>query len=828
MTIVCMLRHIVPFGENGSFASMDAGIQYLDFFSYLKDVLCGNQSVFYTFGKTLGGNNIAVFAYYLSSPINLLLIFFEKSNIHYFFTTAVILKIAFSSVTCAVFLSNRFTRLKKNALFVLALGYGMMQYNIAQASNIMWLDGVYMLPLILLGVYRLVNQKKKALLIISVGCSVIFNWYSGAINCLFSAIWFCYEVLLIMPFEKSSIKLVKKHIYCYFLSMAIGLFISAALFFPTVLAMSDGRGSIDWRPAIGGYSWANIFSFIQKFEIGSASSYGSVSLYCGGLAILGVIAYCMTRAADKKRKTINVSFLAFTILLFYIPMFIWVFGLLKNVSSYWYRYSYIGIIPIITIAAEFLSNKKEDAEHRGMLWKAFIAAALSLFLLEYVKPVNSTLNVYLTIFAYGLIIIFLEIADRYDTGKLRYIMTAFLIITVSSELVYNAKLIVSMENSVLGYEQYVNEEILMHQKLSDFDPNFYRTNQTKTRNTDNNQMTANYNESIAFNYKSISGYTSDPDNNQRVFLDKLGYNICGENMNIVNTSILGADSILGVKYVLSDYHILGLKRVDGIDSYNGKDAYYNPYSLPSVFSYNNAGVAAPGLEENNPFIYQNSLFSYLLGRKVEIYKEIPSVRQDAPNSVSVELAVGNHEMPIYGFFDMKTVHGGRLYVNDQFVSAYNRWLAPRVFYVPNAAGTNTVVVRLEDEGAEQNISDYRFYYTDLNVLSDAAAELQSRGSRDCYIENGTVTCTLDAKTDNDRAYISIPFDSGWTIVQNGQKVRPELIGDCMISLQLQKGENQISMRYHVPGLYLGIVISLIGIALWSVIILKERKEKKSL
>ncbi len=71
-------------------------------------------------------------------------------------------------MTCSIFLRNRFKNLEIAVVMALSLGYGMMQYNIAQASNIMWLDGVYMLPLILLGVHQLVNENKKGT---SYGCS---------------------------------------------------------------------------------------------------------------------------------------------------------------------------------------------------------------------------------------------------------------------------------------------------------------------------------------------------------------------------------------------------------------------------------------------------------------------------------------------------------------------------------------------------------------------------------------------------------------------------------------------------------------------------------
>lgn len=79
LCILFAVGGLAPFGSK-SLAVMDADIQYLDFFSYFKDVLSGKNTIGYTFGKTLGGSNIAVFSYYLSSPFNLLLFFSATSN----------------------------------------------------------------------------------------------------------------------------------------------------------------------------------------------------------------------------------------------------------------------------------------------------------------------------------------------------------------------------------------------------------------------------------------------------------------------------------------------------------------------------------------------------------------------------------------------------------------------------------------------------------------------------------------------------------------------------------------------------------------------------
>ena len=151
LIVVLLCGGYVPFGEK-SLATMDASIQYLDFFSFLKDVLSGKNNIFYSFSKMLGGSYFSVFSYYLASPFNFLVVFFEKDNYIILFHILVVLKLMTAGATFSAFLYYRFGgRIGSVISTLLSAGFALSQYNLAQASNIMWLDGVYLLPLILLG-----------------------------------------------------------------------------------------------------------------------------------------------------------------------------------------------------------------------------------------------------------------------------------------------------------------------------------------------------------------------------------------------------------------------------------------------------------------------------------------------------------------------------------------------------------------------------------------------------------------------------------------------------------------------------------------------------
>lgn len=115
------IKKYVPFGVH-SLASKDADFQYLDFLAYLKDVFDGKNNIDYSFSKSIGGACIGVFSYYLSSPFNLLLLLFDKSQLVLFVHVIITLKLACAAATFAFYLNRRFEEwndgsVKKQALY---------------------------------------------------------------------------------------------------------------------------------------------------------------------------------------------------------------------------------------------------------------------------------------------------------------------------------------------------------------------------------------------------------------------------------------------------------------------------------------------------------------------------------------------------------------------------------------------------------------------------------------------------------------------------------------------------------------------------------------
>ena len=103
MIIIFIQRGIFPFGEE-SFLRTDMYHQYAPFFSEFQYKLSQGGSLFYSWDIGMGVNFSALYAYYLASPFNWLLIFCPKSLVIEFMTYGIVLKIGLAGLAFAWYL----------------------------------------------------------------------------------------------------------------------------------------------------------------------------------------------------------------------------------------------------------------------------------------------------------------------------------------------------------------------------------------------------------------------------------------------------------------------------------------------------------------------------------------------------------------------------------------------------------------------------------------------------------------------------------------------------------------------------------------------------
>ena len=106
MTACMAIFQVGPFGSN-SFLIIDGLHQYMPFFSVLYDKLKEGGSLFYSFRAGLGINFLSLFSYYLSSPLNLFILLFDKTQLNMAVSLLVLLKIALSGLTAGIYFTSK-------------------------------------------------------------------------------------------------------------------------------------------------------------------------------------------------------------------------------------------------------------------------------------------------------------------------------------------------------------------------------------------------------------------------------------------------------------------------------------------------------------------------------------------------------------------------------------------------------------------------------------------------------------------------------------------------------------------------------------------------
>ena len=76
--------------------------------------------------------------------------------------------------------------------------------------------------------------------------------------------------------------------------------------------------------------------------------------------------------------------------------------------------------------------------------------------------------------------------------------------------------------------------------------------------------------------------------------------------------------------------------------------------------------------------------------------------------------------------------------------------------------------------------------------------------------------TINVTEEKTLLYTSIPYDEGWTVKVDGKKVEYARILDGLIGVdvdteEFSEGEHVIELKYKVPGLMVGIVISFLAL-----------------
>jgi len=852
----------------------DGQIQMIDLFCWYKDVLTGKASISYSLSKSLGGSNFAVFTYYLASPFSLLIVFFKKSQASLFMDVLFILKTSTAALMAAYYLVKRFRPkgyMRYGATIMLAVSYALCQFFICQSSNVMWLDGAYMLPLILLGCEEIVAGKKSTRFIVSAALAICFNWYTGIIDIMFSGIWFLFEMArrsfsgadasegekkdLEGNSEKKDIKSTLMVFVRFAVSGICAVLLSAAMLVPTLVLLSDRKHGSSGLAMLKDLRLIGPFrDVITNYSFGTVSVKGSVSLFAGSFVLIGAVLFFVAGVRALKEKLVCGVLLLFTVMLFLWQPLVAIFSIFREVEAFWYRYSYLGCFVLVFLAASFYLGSSMKKLKSWMPFAVATCFSFVVFILCRISPLKTS-DYFITgvledltgayidfnvvprlckiIFPMFVgIVLTVCVAARKEKPTFKYILATILSGLIFTELAAG-QIILGKGYSAEDVDyiaDYTEKEEDMLSRIEDED--FFRILQTSCHSK-HYTLPASYNEPMAYGFYSVTSFVSDPEENTLEFLDKAGYQAHSETITATGSENLALDSLLGVRYVLLPYSSMDTQGLEFISGKVGfKNLYRNPYELPAAFAYD--GTGDYDSDKTAPAEYLNDLYREFSGSEKPVFLPVTVSAKREENVLTYDVDLtdqyDSYTHILYGNLVTNMEIDSVLYINGEEYTAYSRFLAPSLFRIATTGGHATVRLEFSKKSSvvdQADVVDAQFYVLDLDALGEAVEKIRSRAATSVDIRDGKCRFEVYSTSSGQSLYTSIPSEKGWVVTCNGQKVDYDLVSGALISVPLSEGENVIEMRFEVPGKTAGIILTVAGVILLGTLIFFEKRGKKT-
>lgn len=324
-SLVLVAMKVVPFG-NKHLIVVDAYHQYVPFLSELRRKLLDFETLFYSLRTGLGTNFYSLMAYYLLSPFNLLLVLFPDGSMSLAVSVLTALKISSLGLTMFTFL-KRGLNLKDHEGLLLSLAYALSGFIVAYYWNFMWLDVLILMPLVSLGVRRLVEEGKVSLYITTLTLSIIFNYYIAFFLAGFTILYF-FVTLCDTRFSETQEPKERplKTIWRFFWSSAVAGLLSAPLTLPVLhsLRLSSAAGDMFPEELVQDGAVLDLLAELLSGKVVNFRQ-GPPNIYIGAIAFVFLPLFYISRKVPRHKKISRTAVAMFLILSFNLNSlnFIW-------------------------------------------------------------------------------------------------------------------------------------------------------------------------------------------------------------------------------------------------------------------------------------------------------------------------------------------------------------------------------------------------------------------------------------------------------------------------------------------------------------------------
>lgn len=775
--ILCMARGIYPFGTR-SFLHVDMYHQYAPFFTEFANQLQHGGSLSYTWNLGLGTDFVSLLAYYLACPVNWLLCLIPTGYVIEFMTLVILVKIGLCGWSFACYLRQHYGD-KGYRVLLFSVFYAMSGFVCAYNWDIMWLDTVWLAPLVILGLERLVRQGKALLYTVTLAASILSNYYISILLCIFLALYF---MLLLAEQKKGRLRAILRFGLYSLLAGGMG----AVLILPEIVILSgSGSGGIRFPEKTEWYF--GVIDELARGCIGVEPVHTTghwPNIYCGVAIMLLMALYLLNRRISWKRKLPRLLLVVLFLISFANNYLNFIWHGLHFPDGLPARQTFLYAFLLLTIGYETL-------RHAGgnVMWHLGLALILSEgFLLvcflfgdrELVTGESLLLTAVLLLGYTGVLI-----CRKAGNDRMRRFAAGCAFVLVTVEAALNMEMTSVRTTDRVGYMEHQDAYKALGGLAAQRESGFYRIDKW-------NRLTKN--DSALADYPSATIFSSLINLDVADFYRELGME-GGKNYYCYSGATALTSSMLSVKYLMTDsgaeespYRRLAGER-DGIYLYE------NLYTLPLGYMVDEDLEERWSFTSGNPVQTQNA-FARALGAEGELLTPVDTVVKQGETVIHVE-----QSGCIYGYYTGKDANTVKAVMGDK-TRTYSK--CAHVYLLDFGyceAGTDIVITAEETETF--HVQGYRLEDEVFSQVYDALS------SQTMQLTEWTDTC-ISGEIQVERSgrlVLAVPDDEGWELTVDGEPTEDQSFCDAFLSVELTEGSHTIELRYRTPYLMEGGLIS---------------------
>ncbi len=826
---------LYPFGE-GSIAWCDMRQQCIPLLDDLKDILDGKESVLFNMKNASGMNFWGVFCFFISSPINMLVKFVPKNELHRFMNILVTLKLSLCAFSSCLYFHYCHRKMSKLERIILSVVYAFCGYGMLYYQNHMWLDMMFLLPLLMISIEILFKKGNNIPYIIFISLMMYNNFY----------IFFMVAIYVIVVVSGYAFftdkKLLAKNCWSKLISGTVfAILMTTFVWLPCYLETTQ---SVRMESAIKTIKEA---TFLSPYETNVPIIYSSAFI---------MVAVCVnmfrTKGHSKQEK-----FSLYLFIMTLLPLVIEPINLVWHTGNYMCfpsRYAFVTVFSGLRCCAVYLESDgqniivKKTKQAKTIIAAMTAVCAVMIFYYTWFDAAFITYNYKdLTAYTSSLwgssksfdaltslfilsVLMFSLVYVLYKKHLInRRIFSILLAVLVTVEAASNTCIyfVSPYKNDPWQNNSYYSMINLANEvQAIDDSEEVYRVG-TAMKVTD-------YNMPGAMGFNSISHYTSLTDKDYMQMHKKLGYNTVW-----VQTGSNGGtdftDFLYGIKYKIA----WGDGGETSVASLDGYEADRTPL-------YKGIGIVTSKSVFQRQYIpdmytrpeVQDYLFKSLYGDSFVTYyePETPSKVTKASNGYVVKKStVMDYRIIIKGRQTVYADCSGEFsnHVSEPYFESMNIYVNGKEYRGTYPTEGENGLLRIgtfEDElitisikfKKAIDVSSFGVFSTDDEKLEQAVENTQT-GS--FTYKKGVLTGTCDVSGSGNVCMLSIPYNEGLTVKVNGHKVEYKRVFSDFTAFELEDGHNDIKVTFIPPGFKLAVTVSLIALACTAAYIILIKKHK---